>query len=217
MRTTMLAILWGLLLCLSPAASAVPLEVEVVGDEAPLEGAWVLISPVGGQNVPEIAGMVRTGEAVIDQVDREFVPAISVVRPGTAIRFPNHDDVLHHVYSFSPAKTFELPLYKGVDTDPVIFDQAGVVTLGCNIHDWMLAWVLVTDAPVVLRTPEGGRIRTELPPGPYEVRVWHHRAPGEQLRSREVVLGETAGSVGFAFELEPELLRRRPDVLGTDY
>ena len=66
------------------------------------------------------------------QEKRQFVPGVLVVPVGTEVRFPNHDTVRHHVYSFSPAKKFELKLYSGTPSNPVLFDKSGVVTLGCT-------------------------------------------------------------------------------------
>ena len=102
------------------------------------------------------------------------------VRTGTAVSFPNNDDIRHHVYSFSEAKKFELPLYKGVPAEPVVFDQAGTVVLGCNIHDWMLAYVYVVDTPWRLVTDEkGAGVLDDLPAGRYRVDVLHPRLKGE--------------------------------------
>ena len=75
--------------------------------------------------------------AAMDQVHKQFVPHVLPVVVGTAVTFPNHDQIHHHVYSFSRAKTFEMPLYKGENAPPVAFDQPGAVKIGCNIHDWM--------------------------------------------------------------------------------
>ena len=77
--------------------------------------------------------------AVVDQRDKQFIPYVTAVQVGTPVIFPNSDNIRHHVYSFSPAKKFELPLYSGVPAEPVVFDKVGFVTLGCNIHDWMIA------------------------------------------------------------------------------
>src|SRR6266536_7357 len=77
--------------------------------------------------------------AVIDQRDKQFIPYVTALQIGTSVLFPNNDNIRHHVYSLSPAKKFELPLYAGVPAKPVTFDKEGFVTLGCNIHDWMIA------------------------------------------------------------------------------
>ena len=107
--------------------------------------------------------------AVMDQKNRMFIPHVLAVQTGTAVRFPNSDDIRHHVYSFSPAKPFQLPLYKGTPANPVVFDAPGVVTLGCNIHDQMSAFIVVVDTPYFERTggerprrvarPRAGQVR----------------------------------------------------------
>lgn len=111
--------------------------------------------------------------AEVDQINKEFAPYVSVISVGSKIRFPNKDNIRHHVYSFSPAKKFELKLYSGVPSEPVLFDKAGVVTLGCNIHDWMLAYVLVVDTPWFARSNSQGEASLQLPPGPHQLQIWH--------------------------------------------
>ena len=112
--------------------------------------------------------------AVMDQKNRMFIPHVLAVQTGTAVRFPNSDDIRHHVYSFSPAKPFQLPLYKGTPANPVLFDRAGVVTLGCNIHDQMNAFIIVVDTPYFERTGGDGRATLrDVEPGKYSVHVWY--------------------------------------------
>ena len=116
--------------------------------------------------------------AQVEQVDRHFVPQVSVVTVGTPVSFPNHDTVRHHVYSFSPVKTFELKLYAGTPHEPVGFDKPGVAVLGCNIHDQMVAWVVVVDTPFYARSGATGRARiADVPAGGYQLRVWHASIP----------------------------------------
>ena len=103
-----------------------------------------------------------------------FVPDVLVVQTGTAVDFPNSDQVRHQVYSFSGAKTFQLALYAGRAHAPVVFDRTGLVTLGCNIHDSMLGHIWVTDSPWFGRTGANGVLDLrELPAGDYTVHVWH--------------------------------------------
>lgn len=117
-------------------------------------------------------------DAEIAQQNRAFVPGVQVVTVGTAIDFPNRDDVRHHVYSFSQAKTFELKLYAGKPEDPVVFDSVGVVELGCNIHDSMLGWVLVNDTAVFAKTDAAGYVSfNDQSEGRYSVDVWHRDFP----------------------------------------
>jgi hypothetical protein len=111
--------------------------------------------------------------AVMEQKNRTFLPHVLPVQTGTAVRFPNLDDVQHHVYSFSPAKPFQLPLYKGTPANPIVFDKAGVVTLGCNIHDQMSAFIVVVDTPYFEKSGANGHATLrDLEPGRYTVRAW---------------------------------------------
>ena len=111
--------------------------------------------------------------AVMDQKNRMFIPHVLVVQTGTAVQFPNSDDVRHHVYSFSPAKSFQLPLYKGTPANPEIFDKAGIVTLGCNIHDQMSAFIVVVDTPYFEKTSIGKATLRDVDPGRYSVHLWY--------------------------------------------
>ena len=123
----------------------------------------------------------------------------------------------HHVYSFSPAKRFELPLYVGTPADPVVFDRPGVVTIGCNIHDWMIGYIYVAETPHLGRTGADGQVRLDnLPAGRYVVRVWHPRMePSEEATSRAVSL-ERAGTLSLAWQLtlKPSVRPRRAPVPG---
>jgi plastocyanin len=111
--------------------------------------------------------------ASIDQINKRFVPRVSVVRTGTAITFPNSDQIRHQVYSFSPAKLFTLKLYAGSPKVAVVFDKPGLVVLGCNIHDSMVAFVGVVDSPYFAKTSASGTAVLNLPAGHYRLRVWH--------------------------------------------
>lgn len=116
--------------------------------------------------------------AEIAQASKQFVPTVSVVPVGSSVLFPNRDTVRHHVYSFSPAKTFELKLYTGTPANPVLFDKPGVVILGCNIHDHMIAWVLVVETPYYGKTNAEGMLALPgVAPGSYRLRTWHSALP----------------------------------------
>ena len=184
--------------------------VASVSDERgkPVVDAIVIAAPVDG--VPRPPAKLR--EAAILQVDKEFVPRVSVVVVGTPIAFPNNDDVRHHVYSFSPAKRFELPLYQGVPPQPVVFDKPGVVVLGCNIHDWMVAYVYVSESPYFGRTGADGRAEIdELPARAYVVRVWHPQLEGsEEATRRELDLTRTRRvDAAWSVKLKAEVRVRR--------
>lgn len=110
-----------------------------------------------------------------------FVPFVSAVQKGTAVEFPNQDKTRHHVYSFSPAKVFELKLYAGKPEAPVVFDKAGIVALGCNIHDYMQAYVYVGDSPyLAVSRADGTVVLNGVPAGTYKLQVWHPWQDAEQ-------------------------------------
>jgi plastocyanin len=163
----------------------------------------------------------RVGRAIVDQVDKEFVPHVRPVLVGTEVSFPNKDNIRHHVYSFSPAKKFELPLYRGTEAPPVKFDKPGVVVLGCNIHDWMLGYVYVLETPYFDTTGVGGRARIEaLPAGAYEIHLWHPRLPeGAPPSSQRVTIAADKDErVEFVVSLKPDLRpRRAPSGAGGTY
>lgn len=117
-------------------------------------------------------------KAEMGQAGKQFVPQVLVVTTGTEVDFPNRDTVRHHVYSFSPVKKFELKLYIGTPTQPVLFDQPGIAVLGCNIHDQMVGWIVIVDTPYFGRTAAQGQVVLDkLPPGNYRLRSWHPGLP----------------------------------------
>lgn len=136
---------------------------------APVEDAVVFAILTGGQSINK---PIRNG--LIDQINKEFVPFVTPIQVGAAVAFPNKDNIRHQVYSFSPAKVFNLKLYSGVRAEPVIFDKPGAVILGCNIHDKMLAYVYVVDTPYFTKSVKTGNARIDdIAAGIYEVKIWH--------------------------------------------
>ena len=105
------------------------------------------------------------------QKNRQFTPHILVVEKNSQVEFPNADSIMHHVYSFSKSKTFELKLYREQPQDPITFEQTGVVELGCNIHDWMLGYIVVVDSPYYAITNEQGGASFDIPNGAYKLNV----------------------------------------------
>jgi plastocyanin len=179
------------LLVAGAAACAAPVEVRVTDAAGqPLAGAVVFLeSREAREQVKPLAG------AEIAQADKQFQPAVSVVTVGTAVSFPNRDTVRHHVYSFSPAKRFEIKLYVGTPAQPVVFDQPGIAVLGCNIHDQMAAWVLIVDTPWYGRTGADGRfVRADVPPGHYRLRAWHADLPVGAAPADQALRVEAAGA-----------------------
>lgn len=153
----------------SQAAAASDVTATITDTQGkPLTDAVVYIMPVA----PARAPAAKPAHAVIDQVDKVFVPKVSVVRTGTAVDFPNSDNIRHQVYSFSSPKTFTLKLYSGRPSEPVVFDKPGVIVLGCNIHDDMVAFVLAVDTPWFARSERGSARIASVPAGHYDVFAW---------------------------------------------
>src|SRR5436190_10824151 len=171
-------------------AACVPAATLIISVQSPdghaLAGAVVTARPLD-------APRKRLGpaHAVMDQVNRAFAPDLLVIPVGSTVAFPNSDSVSHQIYSFSAAKRFQLPLYRGKPYPPVQFDQSGVITLGCNIHDDMLAYLLVTDASYFGRTDAQGAWSTDVPRGRYQATVWHPRLrESEADLERELTVGD---------------------------
>lgn len=156
------------------AAQAATVDVAVTGsDGQPLADAVVFLEAREGRTPFKPMPAVE-----VEQAGRQFAPRVTVVTAGTDVSFPNRDTVRHHVYSFSPAKTFELKLYAGTPANPVRFDRPGIAVLGCNIHDAMVAWVVVVETPHFGRSDTSGRVRLEdVPAGAWKLRAWHPALP----------------------------------------
>ncbi|HEX7193165.1 MAG TPA: methylamine utilization protein [Thermoanaerobaculia bacterium] len=152
----------------APLAAAT-IEARVTDPRGNAVGDAIVYAIPDGRALP-----LARKSAVMDQKNRMFIPHVLPVQVGTAVRFPNSDDIRHQVYSFSPAKTFQLPLYAGTPAKPLVFDKVGVVTLGCNIHDQMNAFIVVVDTPYFDKTAGDGRASLGgMEPGRYTLHVWY--------------------------------------------
>lgn len=229
MRAAALAAAFSLTsLLAAPPLHAARVELQLQQPNGrPLAGAVLYALPLDARRLPPPAS------AVMDQHDRRFVPQILPVQTGAAVSFPNTDSISHHVYSFSPAKRFELYLPKNegrggsrsrgdrgaAGGSQVIFDRPGVAALGCNIHDWMLAYILVVDTPWFTKSDEQGRaVLADLPAGRYRLVVWHPRITDpEASLQREVRLGGD-GTESWKLALHAPLLPARDQEQGfKDY
>jgi plastocyanin len=197
-----------LAVCVCAPAAAGTVNVSIVDEQGhALERAVVYLLPTAP--LASASAAPKPAEpAAMDQHANTFVPHILVVQKGTEVVFPNHDTVSHHVYSFSQAKTFELPLYKGNTHAPVLFEQSGLVVLGCNIHDGMLGYILVVDSPYFAMTDERGAVTIEaLPEGEYAVNVWTPRARPNQLPATVLVDVVAASVAEVKLEVRGKLMR----------
>ena len=160
-------------LLMSPPGISAQLELSVEDDKGnPLKDAVAALVPQ--QKIDYTA--VPT--AIMDQRQNMFVPGVLAIRVNTQVRFPNSDDVRHHVYSFSPAKKFELRLYHGMTAEPVLFDKPGTVVLGCNIHDSMVAYIYVVETEYFAVADAQGKISIVAPAGKYQLQVYHPQMSG---------------------------------------
>ncbi len=111
----------------------------------------------------------------VTQKDLTFVPALLPVRAGTKVEFPSLDDTYHNIFSYSPAKRFDLGRYRP-DERPVpsqVFDKPGLVTLRCDIHEHMRGLILVLNTPYFVMTDTAGHFRLDgLPAGHYTLKAW---------------------------------------------
>ena len=173
------------------AAQAASVDIQALGsDGKPLADAVVFLESPGAK-----AAARPLANVDIAQAERRFVQRVTVVTVGTEVHFPNRDKVRHHVYSFSPTKTFELKLYAGTPSNPVLFDRPGVAALGCNIHDNMVAWVLVVETPHFGQTDAKGVLHLDnVPPGTYRLRSWHPALPPGAPALDEALVVAAAGS-----------------------
>jgi plastocyanin len=189
--------------------AAAPLNVRVVDVSGhPVRDAVVTLYPSGAAARPPRVG----GRVVVAQQNLQFHPFLTVVPVGADVSFPNLDPTKHHVYSFSPAKKFELKLFAKDQSRTVHFDKPGVVALGCNIHDQMSAFIVVTDSAWTARTnAQGIAAFTDAPNAPARLTIWHPylRAPGGLVQQ---VVSPTQRSLSFQVRLRPP-----PAMVMTDY
>lgn len=173
-------------------ASAATVSIEVHGaDGKPLAGAVVLVETASRSAVPQKLDYGYT----MAQQNIAFVPHVLIVPTGSTVSFPNRDKVRHHVYSFSKAKKFDLKLYGRDETRSVVFDKPGVVALGCNIHDAMSGFVVVSDTSFAAQSDAGGRVVLDgVPAGGATVRIWH-----PSIRAADNMLAQTVAVAANGF------------------
>jgi len=152
------------------------------------------------------AGVKAPVKTEIEQKSLKFMPLVTVVQTGSKVFFPNNDKVRHHIYSFSAAHKFDQKLYSGESAAPQVFDKAGTVVLGCNIHDKMLAYVKIVDTPYFAKTDGAGAARIMLPAGgKYVVKAWHYNTVGgatpEQVLT--VKAGDALSAAVFKLPMKP--------------
>ena len=196
----------GILLCICHPAFSLELNVSVLDqDSNAVEDAVITVSGNTASNkIPN-----KSKDYIIDQIDKTFVPGIITIPVGSRVNFPNKDNIRHHVYSFSEAKKFELPLYEGTPANPVSFDKPGIVVLGCNIHDWMRGYIFITDAAQFLQTGKSGQVEfSQLDKGTYKIQVWHPELESDYPVTETIKLDSNTQKI-FNITLKPAIMIRR--------
>jgi plastocyanin len=189
-----------LLLSRASIASGIAVQVQDASGKA-LPDVVVYAEPEAGQPVPK-----TLHPGVIEQRGLQFSPLVTVVQTGSLISFPNNDKVRHHIYSFSPPHKFDQKLYSGTTAAPQLFDKAGTVVLGCNIHDKMLAYVRIVDTPYFAKTDTNGIARIDLPGGvKYVLKAWHYQGAGGKAVEQEISVkaGDALTTMTVKLALKP--------------
>ncbi|MDI9243749.1 methylamine utilization protein [Marinobacter sp. CHS3-4] len=142
------------------------------------------------------------------QKNRQFQPHTLLVAKGSEVNFPNKDATQHHVYSFSPAKSFNLELFADQPEAPIVFDKTGIVEVGCNIHDQMQGFIVVTDSDLTAQTDDTGNASLSLPEtlatGDLKLQLWHPRLT-DVTQMVELTLNLPSDNpVELTLELSPE-------------
>ena len=177
-----------------------------------------------GEPVPNVAVYVQSDDdgdrpetekiAVMQQVDSRFEPDLLVVQTGTRVQFPNNDIVAHHVYSFSTPNNFVLPMFRGGMRPQVQFEHPGVVTVGCNLHDQMVGYILVVDGQAYGKTDRDGRVHLDADnPEGVTVKIWSPDIRPEQENLAQTV--RAGRSARLTFLLTEELRTQQSDDMET--
>jgi plastocyanin len=190
----------------SPAAAANLTVLVQTSDGQPVRDAVVTLKPASGA----AAGPIKFAwPYAMAQHNIAFDPFVLIVPAGADVAFPNKDSVRHHVYSFSATKKFELKLYGRDETRHVTFDKAGVVALGCNIHDQMLGYVYVVDTPYAAKTGADGAVTLQgVPAGAAAMTVWqpNMKTPKNQL-VRNLTVAAGGGRETVSVDLRPAAMK----------
>jgi plastocyanin len=156
----------------APATVSVSGTVSGGGPQGP-GGAAIWLERVGGETPHPAPAHGK----VITQRNKTFVPRVLVVPVGTKVAFRNDDAIFHNIFSLSKPNEFDTGLYKQGATYTETFRHAGAIQLLCNIHASMLGFVYVVDSPYYAQADGAGAFTIHgVPPGEYEIKVWHEAA-----------------------------------------
>lgn len=206
MKNIVLAV--GLSLATSLAAASNLNALVLDKNGKPVVDAVVLADNSTSEDQQSQNPVKLTRQVDIVQIDKDFVPYVTVISVGTLVNFPNKDNVKHHVYSFSPSKKFDLPLYSGTSAPPVRFDKSGIVVIGCNIHDWMIGYIYVANTPYFGKTDKNGKVTLkDLPAGKYTVHVWHPDTASSEAQAIQTaeINGNESADIIWHIDIKPKV------------
>ncbi len=186
------------------SASAAEFSCTITSNKGePVAEAVISLVPLDAAAPPVSA----TAQVEIVQQSQEFTSYITVVQSGTKVVFPNHDTVQHHIYSLSKPKKFELPLYNPGQAESIVIDIPGLVTIGCNIHDWMITHLVVVPTPWFAKSDAQGSAKITAPAGRYRLEIWHPRGT---MTAKEITLADnSAANEVVTLTLKPDRRVRR--------
>lgn len=174
-----------------------------------IEGGPNLLGVIALDPLKGHAGKRTPKQRIMEQRDRQFAPRLLAVPVGSTVSFPNFDPVFHNVFSLSPARAFDLGIFKNGEARDVTFAKEGLVRLGCNLHSNMAAHVVVVAAPHYVVTSPGGEFTfRKLPPGKYRMRAWGENSREPIVRTIDLHRG--------ANTLDLTVARDEPEGPGTD-
>lgn len=172
-------------------------QVRRVGQALPPGSVFVV-------SVEDIQEGPAPATATVDQKNLRFVPHVLAVRRGATVQFPNSDPLKHNVFSISPTKRFNLGMYSQGESRSVVFDQAGIVELLCNVHLEMSAFIVVLPNRYFATTDAGGRFRIAgVPPGRHRLRCWHESLPPQFLEVNVPADGSVQADFSYGTEGAP--------------
>jgi plastocyanin len=206
----------------SAQQSALQAHVEMIRNGHRLKDASqavVWLSPVGGGNV-ETPHQDASKIPQLVQKNKSFQPSLLVIPVGGKVEFPNHDPFFHNVFSLFEGKRFDLGLYESGTTRFVQFDKPGISYIFCNIHAEMSAVIVALNTPYYAISNVRGEISIpNVPPGRYQLQVFHTSVPPDNLRTvtREITVASGDSSLGTLTLTESDLEVAHKNKYGRDY
>ena len=186
----------------------------------PVPDTIVFILNVPGMKFPPPKKLIP-----MDQINRKFMPHVLPVLVGSTVTFPNKDNIHHHIFSFSRAKKFDRPLYKGTNVEPVVLDKVGLVKLGCNIHDTMSGIIFVLQNPYFGVTDKQGRYIVRdmssknqtggIPAGKYKLVAWNEFMKSKLSETVQAVVIPESGQISADYSLQMGRAKRKKKKPGS--